>query len=292
MSPIRTTDRTHSPDGSKTVSETVRLHREWLDDQPSTVRCAHCPDWSFSGTAAEARAASADHRGSVHPEFTNGRRHTKAEKIKAARQARTDREATDREARAVKRRQRELNETGESSHGDRHTLELEEPPDALGPAGGSSSTRTHDQEDDTMAQPSSPTKTAILALLDGETTTKDIAAAAGKSYAAVNTALQQMLKSGIVTRVRRGVYAAAGAQAALIVPPPGPEPEHKPERKIEIVLLPQKGAALEHVSPLVRLLSKLATEDLEAAAGDLEQLQRRLAAEHALVTEAIDTKAA
>lgn len=42
--------------------------RENRDAQPLTARCALCPGWEASGTAAEARELALEHRRSIHPE--------------------------------------------------------------------------------------------------------------------------------------------------------------------------------------------------------------------------------
>lgn len=42
------------------------MEREAIDRQPSSVFCAHCPSWEHVGTAAECRAAFAEHR-KAHP---------------------------------------------------------------------------------------------------------------------------------------------------------------------------------------------------------------------------------
>lgn len=72
---VNTTERTHSADGSKTLSQIDREHREVLDRQELTSTCGvygcdHGPDgaaWTMTGPAAEVRAAFAEHRRAAHP---------------------------------------------------------------------------------------------------------------------------------------------------------------------------------------------------------------------------------
>lgn len=62
-----------------------------------TERCAHCPDWVFTGTAQEGREAARAHRLEFHPEAVQRRRKIRpkvqsaAEQIKASEAARIKR---------------------------------------------------------------------------------------------------------------------------------------------------------------------------------------------------------
>lgn len=62
-----------------------------------TERCAHCPDWVFTGTAQEGREAARAHRAQFHPGKERRRRRerkgvqTTAEQIKASEAARIKR---------------------------------------------------------------------------------------------------------------------------------------------------------------------------------------------------------
>lgn len=47
------------------------LEERWqarANAQPIVVRCAACPDWSFTGSALEARERFRDHRADAHPQ--------------------------------------------------------------------------------------------------------------------------------------------------------------------------------------------------------------------------------
>lgn len=91
----RGTDRELSPDGSKTVSQMMREHDEFMDGQPMVTRCTieGC-DWHHDGTVAEGRELAAAHREKSHPVLPGDRR--RAEEREAARQAR--RQAAERRA--------------------------------------------------------------------------------------------------------------------------------------------------------------------------------------------------
>lgn len=63
---VNTTEKTHSSDGSLTISEINRREQAFHDAQETTVRCGLCPEWSYTGPAAEARAIAAEHRRAQH----------------------------------------------------------------------------------------------------------------------------------------------------------------------------------------------------------------------------------
>lgn len=65
-------EKSHNADGVKTMGQLDREHRQVMDAQPTVARCSWCP-WTFDGSAAEAREASAYHRSSEHPDKVNGR---------------------------------------------------------------------------------------------------------------------------------------------------------------------------------------------------------------------------
>lgn len=72
-----TTERSHNAKGGGfTASEIERRYQERLDQVESTVLCAFCPGWSFTGPAVEARAAASLHREEQHPGLGNGKRRT------------------------------------------------------------------------------------------------------------------------------------------------------------------------------------------------------------------------
>lgn len=99
----RSTEATHSPDGSKTVSQMVRESEVWRDLQPQTTRCQHCPDWVFVGTAADAREAFAQHLRDVHPHvnpLTSKQRRNRM--LQEAKQRRADMDAARVEQRAAR----------------------------------------------------------------------------------------------------------------------------------------------------------------------------------------------
>lgn len=63
-----TTAKTHSPDGSLTISEIDRRAIRARDAQQVTTRCSiHGCDWTHEGTAADGRAAFLEHRSVDHP---------------------------------------------------------------------------------------------------------------------------------------------------------------------------------------------------------------------------------
>lgn len=279
----------------------------WADEQPTTVRCAHCPDWSFTGPAKEARDVAAAHREQLHPELVGRRTHRRApvavfggklddESAAAARRARTEREEQEQLAKIERGRARDLLErmdVGESLGLEETSLDLSIPTDESPTDGGgvSSSSTPQTTEEETMGDtPAASTRQAILELLSGrEIATKDIAAELGKSYAAVNTCIMGLLGEGLVTRVRRGVYTTSST-TTQVRQGPAPEPELEPEEpKPSVELEPAARVAPPgHPSPLVRLLSQLSTEDLELAVDEIEQMRRRLDAEHALIATALE----
>jgi hypothetical protein len=67
----RTSEASHSQDGTKTIGQLNRELQEIHDGQPATARCAWCR-WTFEGSAVEAREAFAFHRSSAHPDKVNG----------------------------------------------------------------------------------------------------------------------------------------------------------------------------------------------------------------------------
>lgn len=275
-------------------------HQDWLDEQPATVGCIHCPEFTFTGRAIDARAAAAAHREQLHPELVG--KHTRRKpgagalkraksdaevaQIEAAKKARAEQKAADLEERLERTRRRlvGLEET---------SPDLSIPTDESPTDGGgvSSSSTSQTTEEETMGNaPAASTRQAILELLDGrEVATKDIAAELGKSYAAVNTRIMGLLGEGLVTRVRRGVYTTSST-TTQVRPDPAPEPELEPEEpKPSVELEPAARIAPPgHPSPLVRLLSQLSTEDLELAVDEIEQMRRRLDAEHALIATALE----
>ena len=64
--------------GALTMGELVRREQAVLDETPTRALCVFC-DWTFSGTAVEAREAGAAHRTEQHPEreFTHASRKPK-----------------------------------------------------------------------------------------------------------------------------------------------------------------------------------------------------------------------
>lgn len=62
------TEKTHAPDGSKTISQLDREAKAWRDQQPLTTTCSvwGC-DWKHEGTAGEGREAFLEHRAKEHP---------------------------------------------------------------------------------------------------------------------------------------------------------------------------------------------------------------------------------
>lgn len=48
------------------------------DAQPITIRCGHCPEWSWTGLFGESRTVAADHRRATHPEFAKVKRSCRA----------------------------------------------------------------------------------------------------------------------------------------------------------------------------------------------------------------------
>lgn len=60
-------------DGGKTAAEMTAEHDAWRDEQPIVTLCGFC-DWRFAGTAAEGRAAAAEHRAQEHPDAKPVRR--------------------------------------------------------------------------------------------------------------------------------------------------------------------------------------------------------------------------
>lgn len=55
-------------DGMRSHEELVAAHNEWRDAQPAVTRCARC-DWTFEGTAGDARARFAEHLAAEHPDM-------------------------------------------------------------------------------------------------------------------------------------------------------------------------------------------------------------------------------
>lgn len=54
----------------KSVAEIEAEHRAWADSQPVVSRCsADGCAWTYDGTAADGRAAHAEHRARAHPEL-------------------------------------------------------------------------------------------------------------------------------------------------------------------------------------------------------------------------------
>jgi len=288
------------PQGKK-HSEIATEHQAWLDSQETTVRCAHCPDWSFTGAAAEARAAALEHRTETHPEFAGRRtaRRTAAAsltrgpktaqqvaEIEASKQARIDRERAELEERLEITAER-LNETA-----------LEEAPvlapGSAGEDGASSSPHDDTHQEEEMAVRIGPREKKVIDLLaDGHMRLSEIAAAMDCATEQISSTVYGLVQKRILVKVERGVYALVDAPPRRAAPPPQPaaEPEPEPEETVDLVQVDEAPPG-RTPSPLVRLLSQLTVSDLEDAVGELEHLQRRLQAEHALVTEALNHQAA
>lgn len=71
MANRRVTEATHAADGTKTFSQLDREMAEITDAWATVTECMLC-DWTFSGTAAAGREASAFHRAREHPAKANG----------------------------------------------------------------------------------------------------------------------------------------------------------------------------------------------------------------------------
>lgn len=82
----------HQHPGKK-VGLIIADHREFLDAQPMTSRCAWC-DWAYTGAAAECRHAALEHRQTEHPRAAKPSREMRANTEAGWRRDRAAREAS------------------------------------------------------------------------------------------------------------------------------------------------------------------------------------------------------
>lgn len=77
----RGTEKTHGPDGSRTMSELDRRHEAAHGAAVITVRCAHCTTFEYEGPADQATSEFQAHLAAEHPDVKPKRRRGKKREI-------------------------------------------------------------------------------------------------------------------------------------------------------------------------------------------------------------------